>query len=108
MKQLACEALGNKCNVVLTAPTEERLVEVASIHVREAHGMASIPQEKAERIKQLMTNKTARDAASVADRIIEKYNCEGDPDCTWRYISEVEMVLTNSGTIAHERELEAA
>jgi hypothetical protein len=43
----------------------------------------------------------------VVDRIFEKYNCNSDPQCTWRYIAEAEMILTGSSTV-HARELKAA
>ncbi len=99
--------MGNNCNVVLTAPTEERLVEMVSLHLREVHGMPAISQDVAGKIKQLFVNRTAPDAANVVDRIFEKYNCNSDPECTWRYIAEAEAILTGDKS-AHTKELKAA
>jgi predicted small metal-binding protein len=107
MKQFECSKLGNNCNVVLTAPTEERLVEMASLHLREVHEMASIPQDLIGRIKQNMVSRSMSDAAYVVDGIFEKYNCSSDPDCTWRYIAEAEIILTGS-VRPHMNELKAA
>jgi hypothetical protein len=52
-------------------------------------------------------NRTTSDAAYVVDRIFEKYNCNKDPECTWRYITEAELILTG-GPSVHEKELTAA
>ncbi len=107
MKQFSCSDLGTGCNIVLTAPTEERLLDEVSLHAREFHTMKGISQEMIGRIRRKMVNKTTSDAAYVVDRIFEKYNCTSDPECTWRYISEAEMILTGSPSI-HEKELKAA
>jgi predicted small metal-binding protein len=107
MKQFSCADLGNNCNVVLMAQTEERLAELASLHLREVHEMISIPQDAVAQIKQLFINRATPDAAYVVDRIFEKYNCESDPECTWRYIAEAERILTGNGTV-HSMELKAA
>jgi predicted small metal-binding protein len=103
MKQFNCKDLGHNCEVVLTAPTEERLVELTSIHLRDAHGVSSLTPEAVAKMKNSFINRAASDAAYVVDRIFEKYNCDREPECTWRYIVEAEMVL-NSGKQTRERE----
>lgn len=107
MKEFSCAKLGNDCNAVLKARTEERLAELTTLHLREFHGMTAIPEDKLAQIKQLFASPTPPDAASAVDRIFEKYNCDGDPECTWRYIAEAEMILTGSSRV-HEQELKAA
>lgn len=107
MKEFSCASMNNNCSVTLTAPTDERLVELASIHLREVHGMTELSAAESGRMKQLFINRLDSDAAYVVDRIFEKYNCESDPACTWRYIAEAETILSG-GTPAHQRELKAA
>jgi predicted small metal-binding protein len=107
MKEFACANLGENCKVVLTAQTEERLVELASLHLREVHGMASLSQEKVADIRKLFSSRPTADAAKVVDRIFEKYNCDGEPECSWRYIAEAEMIL-NGGNLPHAQEIKAA
>jgi predicted small metal-binding protein len=97
----------NGCNAVLSAQTEERLVELASLHLREVHGMTMLSQENVAEIKKLLTGGATADAARVVDRIFEKYNCNAEPECSWRYIAEAEMILTGNST-AHTQELKAA
>ncbi len=107
MKEFLCKDIGNSCDEVLTAATEDRLVEEVSIHLRERHGVSSITQDMMAKIEGLFVNRATSDAASVVDRIFEKYNCKAEPECTWRYIAEAEMIL-NGGQQVHQRELRAA
>jgi predicted small metal-binding protein len=107
MKEFRCASRRNDCNAVLSAQTEERLVELASLHLREVHGMTTLTQENVAEIKQLFSGGATADAARVVDRIFEKYNCNAEPECSWRYIAEAEMILTGDST-AHTQELKAA
>ncbi len=107
MKEFDCKELGHSCDKVFTAETEERLADIVSVHLRDAHGVLTLSQEMTAKIKNLFINRATTDAAKVADRIFEKYNCSGEPECTWRYIAEAEMIL-NGGRPAHERELQSA
>jgi predicted small metal-binding protein len=107
MKEFSCASIGVNCKTTLVAPTDERLLELVSTHAREIHGMTAIPEDMLGKIRNHFVNRTAPDAAYVVDRIFEKYNCDRDPQCTWRYIAEAEMILTGSET-AHTQELKAA
>ncbi len=107
MKEFECRRMGHSCDEVLTARTEERLADLVSVHLREAHAVSSISPEAVAKIKNLFVNRATEDAANVADGIFEKYNCSGEPECTWRYIAEAEMIL-NGGKLTHEHELQAA
>lgn len=102
MKQFNCKDLGHNCKEVLTAQTEEKLVELASIHLRDAHGVTSMTPESVAKMKNSFINRAISDAAYVVDRIFEKYNCDGEPECTWRYITEAEMVLGGDKGREHE------
>jgi predicted small metal-binding protein len=99
MKEFSCKKLGNKCDAVLTAHSEEQLAELASMHLREVHGIAAVSQEKLAQIRNLFANRTSQDAAAVVDRIFEKYNCSGDPECTRRYITSAETILTGKPVV---------
>jgi len=107
MKEFVCASMKKDCNAVLSAPTEERLVELASVHLRDAHDITMLSQDSISEIKKYFTNKAAEDAARVVDRIFEKYNCNAEPECSWRYIAEAERILTGSSTV-HTQELKAA
>jgi predicted small metal-binding protein len=107
MKTFSCASLGMDCKAVLTAQTEEKLLDIVSIHARDVHGMTAIPPDMIGKIKQLMVNRSPSDAAHAVDRIFEKYNCNKEPECTWRYITEAEMILTGQPSV-HTQGLKAA
>ena len=106
MKRFSCTSFGMDCKTVVIAQTEEKLLDMVSIHAREVHGMTAIPPDMIGKIKQLLVNRSAPDAANVVDRIFEKYNCDKDPECTWRYITEAETILTGRPSV-HTQELKA-
>jgi len=104
MKVFNCSSLTHNCIETVKAQTEDRLAELVSVHLRDSHGMMSIPPKNMAEIKKLFTSPAASDAV---DRIFEKYNCNNDPECSWRYIAAAEAILTGR-TKVHERELKAA
>jgi predicted small metal-binding protein len=107
MKQLNCKDLGHNCDKVLTARTEDLLVDLAAMHLRDEHSVSAITPDIVSKVRNSIVNRTAFDAANVVDLIFEKYNCSGEPECTWRYIEEAEMIL-KGGTRVRRHELRAA
>ena len=107
MKAFSCASIGVNCKTTLTAPTDEKLLEMVSTHAREVHGMTAIPEDMLGKIRNNFVNRATSDAAYVVDRIFEKYNCNKEPECTWRFIAEAETILTGRPS-AHEKELKAA
>jgi predicted small metal-binding protein len=107
MKAFSCASIGVNCKTTLTAPTDEKLLEMVSTHAREVHGMTAITEDMLGKIRNNFVNRATSDAAYVVDRIFEKYNCNKEPECTWRFIAEAETILTGKPTI-HEKELKAA
>jgi predicted small metal-binding protein len=43
------------------------------------------------------------DAAAAADLVLKEYNCDMDPECTWRYIAQTEELIAD-GVALHARE----
>lgn len=107
MKEFSCASIGVNCNATFKAPTDEKLLEMISTHAREVHGFTAIPEDMLGKIRQQFVNRATSDAAYVVDRIFEKYNCNKEPECTWRFIMEAEEILTGKPSV-HEKELKAA
>lgn len=107
MKEFPCSSVMPNCSEVLKAQTEELLAELVALHLRDDHGMLAVPPEKIAQIKKLFISPASADSAFVVDRIFEKYNCDSDPECTWRYIVQAETILTGRDKVP-ERELKAA
>ncbi len=103
MKEFACTSMGNKCNWKHVARTEERLADVAAIHLRDVHGVREIGPDMLGKIKNLFTTPTGADSARAADLILKEYNCDMGKECTWRYIAMTEELLVD-GAAVHARE----
>jgi predicted small metal-binding protein len=41
--------------------------------------------------------------AAAADLVLQEYNCDHDPECTWRYIAQTEDLIVE-GAPAHARD----
>ncbi len=103
MKEFACASLGYNCTWKHIAKTEELLADIAAIHLRDVHGVEEIGPDLVGKIKNLFTSPTGADAARSADRVLKEYNCDMDPECTWRYIALTEELITD-GAAVHARE----
>ena len=53
-KVLRCRDAGMDCDFEARAETEDEVMSVAAQHASEAHGMAEIPAEMAEKIRGLI------------------------------------------------------
>ncbi|HEX9021443.1 MAG TPA: DUF1059 domain-containing protein [Nitrospirota bacterium] len=103
MKEFACASLGNKCNWKHVAKTEELLADIAAIHLRDVHGVQEVGPDMLGKIKNLFATPTGSDAARSADLVLKEYNCDMEPECTWRYIAMTEELITD-GAAVHARE----
>jgi len=50
-KELICRDIGFDCDAVVTADSEEEVMAQAATHAREVHGLQSIDDQTAERIR---------------------------------------------------------
>jgi predicted small metal-binding protein len=103
MKEFACKSLGNDCGWRYIAKTEELLADVAAVHLRDVHGVYAITPDMVGKIKNLFTVPSPKDAAAAADLVLKEYNCNMDPECTWRYIAQTEELIAD-GVALHARE----
>lgn len=104
MKIFTCDSLNSGCTWSMTARTEELLMDRIALHLRAAHDMPAISQELTGRIRNLFRNPWPDDAAGSVDIIMQEYNCDREPRCTWQFIAQAESMLTGNRSV-HEREL---
>jgi predicted small metal-binding protein len=76
---------------------------MAAVHLRDVHGMNALTPDMVGKIKNLFTVPSSRDAAAAADLVLKEYNCDMDPECTWRYIAQTEELIAD-GVAVHARE----
>jgi predicted small metal-binding protein len=103
MKEFKCSSIGLKDNWKHIARTEDLLLDTVALHLREVHEMKSLSQEMLGKIRNAFTTPTAKDAAAAADLVLQEYNCDHDPACTWRYIAQTEDMIVE-GAAAHARD----
>jgi predicted small metal-binding protein len=104
MREFRCEnLLGNKCTWKHIARTEELLADMVAVHLRDVHGVKEVGPDMLGKIKNLFETPTAADAAAAADLVLKEYNCNMEPECTWRYIAMTEELIAD-GAAVHARE----
>jgi predicted small metal-binding protein len=104
MKEFKCSSLGFKDRWKHTAHTDDLLLDTVALHLREVHDMNELSPEMLTRIRNAFTPLTSADAAAAADLIMQEYNCDQDPACTWRYFAQNEDVIV-AGAKEHLREM---
>jgi predicted small metal-binding protein len=104
MKLFTCDSVNSGCTWSMTARTEELLMDQVALHLRAAHDMPAVSPELAGRIKNLFRSPWLDDAAGSVDIIMQEYNCDREPRCTWQFIAQAESMLTGNRPV-HEREL---
>ncbi len=87
--------MGSNCSWKHIARTEERLACIVAMHLREVHGIDDVSPDLEGRIKNLFSYPTTADAAASADLVMKEYNCDMDPECTWRYIVMTEKLIAD-------------
>jgi predicted small metal-binding protein len=75
-----------------------------ALHMREAHGNQALTLDDVGMIKNLFRTPWLDDAAGAVDEILQEYNCDHEPRCTWEFIAQAEALLTGNRAV-HEKEL---
>ena len=104
MKTFSCKSLGFNDDWCCQAKTDDRLLERVAMHLREEHDMKALSPETLGTIRNSFCLPSYSDNAAAVDLVFQKYNCEGDPDCTWRYIVEAEKLIGCTSPL-HEGDL---
>lgn len=102
MREFKCSSMGNDCAWKHIA-TEELLTDMVALHLRDVHGVQAVDSDMVGRIKNLFSYPTIADAAGAIDLVMKEYNCDMEPECTWRYIAMTEELIVD-GTAVHARE----
>lgn len=93
MVEIKCASLGYDCPWIYRENSEYALLDIAGMHLRECHEVKEVDLDLLGKIRTSFTYPTPGDAAKKADIIMDKYNCEGDPECSIRYIAAIEDLL---------------
>ncbi len=106
MKTVACRDLGNDCSWRHEERTEELLLDMAAIHLRDVHGLRALTQDDLGRIRNAFSGQESGEAAqkSAGDPVLKEFMCKDlGMDCSWKYIAQTEELLAD-GVAVHARE----
>ena len=104
MREFKCASLGNKCNWKYIAKTEERLADVAAVHLRDVHGITALSSEMVVKIKNAFSNPTPVEAKQAENLVLKEISCKDlGYSCGWKYIAQTEELLVD-GIAVHARE----
>jgi predicted small metal-binding protein len=104
MKEFSCEKIMKDCTWSKKARTEELLMDMVALHLRDVHQMQALTPVMVGQIKNSFRDPWLDDAAGTVDTIMEEYNCNKEPRCTWEFIAQAEAILTGNRSV-HEKEL---
>ncbi len=93
MLEIKCASLGYNCPWTYRDNAEYVLLDVVGMHLRECHHVQEIDLDVLGKIRTSFTYPTPGDAAKKADVIMGQYNCEGDPECSTRYMAAAEDLI---------------
>lgn len=104
MKELTCRSLGNDCTWKHIARTEELLVDMAAVHLRDVHGVASLSADMVGNIKRLISDPSPIEAVEAEGLVLKEFKCQDiGQKCSWRYIAQTEELIAD-GVAVHARE----
>lgn len=104
MKEFTCRSLGNDCSWKHIAKTEELLVDMAAVHLRDVHGIAALSSEMVGRIKKLISNPSPVEAKAAENLVLKEFRCQDiGQKCSWHYIAQTEELIAD-GVAVHARE----
>lgn len=105
MREFACKRMGNNCGWKHTEKTEERLMDVVAIHLRDVHGVQAVTPEMVGQVKNAFSEGepvAPRDKGE--DPTLKVVYCKDlGMNCNFRYIAQTEELIAD-GVAVHARE----
>jgi predicted small metal-binding protein len=105
MREFTCKSLGNNCGWKHVARTEELLLDIVAIHLRDVHGVQALTPEKAGTIKRTFSAADPVEARGKSeDPVLKEFLCKDlGMDCGFRYIAQTEELIAD-GVAVHARD----
>ncbi len=105
MREVTCRSLGHDCGWKQVARTEELLMDVVAIHLRDVHGVPALTQEMVGAIKQAFNNAEPIEVSTGdAEPGLKAASCKDlGFDCGFRYIAQTGELIAD-GIAMHARE----
>jgi predicted small metal-binding protein len=103
-KEFSCKDIGYDCSWKHTAKTEELLLDVAALHLRDAHGVQALGTEMLGKVKNSFRKPSAVIEYETDIPVMKEFLCRDiGADCNWRYFAQTEELIVD-GAAVHARE----
>jgi len=104
MREFTCANLGYQCNWKYMGRTEELIVDVVGLHLRDVHEVQEVDADLIGKIKNSLSNPSDIDARKADELVMKEFNCKDlGTSCGWHYIAQTEELLAD-GVAVHARE----
>lgn len=98
--QIKCSDLGYAdCNWVARANTEDKLVDIVAVHMRDQHKVKDFTTKMIAEVKNKLGS-LSLSPSEEAEPIMKQYNC---PHCDWRYFAQTESLIADAAAM-HARD----
>jgi predicted small metal-binding protein len=105
MREFSCKSMGNNCGWKHVARTEELLLDVVAVHLRDVHGVGALTQDMIGGIKNAFSKaEPVAVRGEIGDPVLKEFKCKDlGMDCGFRYIAQTEELIAD-GVAVHARE----
>lgn len=104
MRTIACSDLGHRCSWKASARTEDLLLDVAAVHLRDAHGKAVLTAEEIGKLRNMIGSENLPPQGTEDEPDFKEFRCaDMGNDCGWHYIALTEELIAD-GVAIHARE----
>lgn len=104
MKEFLCKKIGNDCSWKHIARTDDLLLDMAALHLRDVHGVASLDASMLAKIRQTFSNPTPIAAKEAEGLVLKEFRCSDlGQKCPWHYVAQTEDLIVD-GVAVHARE----
>ncbi len=105
MEEFVCKSLGYNCGWKHVSRTEELLMDIVAIHLRDVHDVPALSQEMVGRIKNAFAHSDRIESSQKEEEpVLKEFKCSDlGMNCGFRYIAQTEELITD-GVAVHARE----
>ncbi|RMG03784.1 MAG: DUF1059 domain-containing protein, partial [Nitrospirae bacterium] len=98
--EFKCNKLGNRgCKWKAISNTEDKLVDLVAVHMRDEHDVKDFTQEMIAEVKQKMSEVSLKGEGDIPE--MKEYRC---PECNWRYLAQTENLIADAAAL-HARDV---
>jgi predicted small metal-binding protein len=104
-KEFYCRSIGNDCSWKHVARTDDLLLDVVALHLRDVHGETALSKEQLARIRNVFTMPAMVIETASEIPVMKEFQCKDiGMKCDWRYLAQTEELIVD-GAAVHARDV---